>query len=134
MMWGAFKRCATIAFTLCPAFALAEGAGDNRAFSSDGHSYKMICNENGFVLTSEYPTARIIENGVLSEVIEGIETVYLGKTCDAFTQAFGEGTWGLANGGFAVNFDDFRIGFPRQGPFCEPGEGEAVMFDFNCPL
>lgn len=118
---------------LLPSFALADGRPDNRAFSSDGHSYQMTCNENGFVLTSDYPVARFIENGVLSEVEEGIEILFLGKSCDAFTAVYGDGTWGLANGGFAVSFDDYRIGFPRQAPFCEVDVTD-ITFDFECPL
>ncbi|MDG1861669.1 MAG: hypothetical protein P8J02_00355 [Yoonia sp.] len=58
----------------------------------------------------------------------------MGKSCDAFTPTFGKGTWGLANGGFVVIFDDYRIGFPRQGPFCDPDGGATVAFDLNCPL
>lgn len=131
------KFFGTFSNVLCvvlPSFAAADTHADNRAFSTDGHSYQMACNTNGFVLTSDYPVARFIENGVLSEIEEGIETLYLGKSCDAFTQVYGNGTWGLANGGFAVSFDDYRIGFPRQAPFCEPDAAPDVTFAFDCPL
>lgn len=117
-----------------PVCVVAYDSLSNNAYSSDGHSYQMTCNDNGFVLTSVYPTARFIDKGVASEVIEGFETIYLGKSCDAYHEVFGNGTWGIANGGFVASFDNNRVGFPRQGPFCEDDVDPALAFDFNCPL
>lgn len=126
--------CASLCAAVLPASASAEGSEWFGSVSSDGHSYQVTCNESGFILTSTYPVSRFIENGVLSTVREGIETIYLGKSCDAFTEAYGAGTWGFANGGYAVSFEDYRVGFPRQAPYCEGDDAAPRTFDFNCPL
>lgn len=130
------KRLTSAVFCMLfvPTFAGADGHDGVGGISSDGHSYAVTCNENGFMLISTYPVSRFIENGVFSTVREGIETIYLGKSCDAYTEAYGDGTWGLANGGYAISFDDYRIGFPRQEPRCAPDVDTDFTFDFNCPL
>lgn len=126
---------AALVALIFPAFAWAQEAETPLAYSGDGHAYEVSCNENGFVLTSLYPVFRFIENGAASTIEEGIETIYLGRSCDAFTKTFGEGQWGWANGGFIATFDRFSIGFPRQEPFC-PRQYAASDLDFviDCPL
>jgi hypothetical protein len=90
-------------------------AQDFLYLSSDGDEYRASENEHGGVLTSLYPKARFIEAGADSHVVRGIETIYFGRSCDASSEAFGEGTWNWSNGGFRVNFDKGKIlGFPRQ--------------------
>ncbi len=102
--------------------------------SGDGHAYNVTCNENGFVLTSLYPVFRFIENGASSSIEDGIETIYLGKSCDAFTETFGTGVWGRANGGFIATFDRFSIGFPRQAPYCPNDDAAGFDLAKDCPL
>ena len=117
-----------------PAVTAAQDGDVHRAFSADGHAYNVTCNENGFVLTSVYPVFRFIENGALSTIEEGIEVLYLGKSCDAFTQTFGKGEWGWANGGYLATFDRFSIGFPRQEPSCPENAAQSLTLETNCPL
>lgn len=117
-----------------PALASAQDVAPARVFSGDGHAYEVTCNENGFVLTSLHPVYRFIENGALSSIEEGVETIYLGKSCDAFTETFGTGTWGRANGGFLATFDRFSIGFPRQEPFCVDDVAAGIEDAIVCPL
>ena len=85
---------AAIAALAFPLTVAAQETESSRVFSSGGHAYDITCNENGFILASRYPTFRLIENGVFSTVVEGIETVYLGKSCDAYTESYGDGSWG----------------------------------------
>jgi len=63
---------------------------------SNGQTYTATQNVNGAVLTSKS------------------ETIYLGNSCDALSDAGEEGTWAWANGGFLIVFPNRRIGFPRQ--------------------
>lgn len=114
--YTALSVCATL--LVLPSFSHAQDDVGYQAVSGDGHGYSVTCNENGFVLTSLYPTFRFIENGVASRVEDGIETIYLGKSCDAYTDTFGEGTWGWANAGYIAEFERFSIGFPRQELYC----------------
>ena len=68
----------------------------------DGYGviYKSSSNKHGVILKS----ART--------------TIYLGKSCDAFSAQYGWGTWGWANGGVRVEMKKKIIGFPRQNsPF-----------------
>lgn len=90
--------------------------------SSDGHEYNSACNANGYVLTSLYPVARAVGYGASTEHVSGIETLYLGKSCDAYTKGFGSGTWCWANGGFLADFGGLSVGFPRQELFCSSDE------------
>lgn len=90
--------------------------------SGDGHVYNGICNEDGMVLTSEYPVGRFRGIGANTRQVIEIETLYLGTGCDASSEHLGEGSWGWANGGFIIEFPDTSIGFPRQEVHC-PEEG-----------
>ena len=82
--------------------------------SSEGHQYRYSRNPDGAVLKSLYPVARFEGAGAMTQVITGIETLYLGRDCDAFSKIHGSGTWAWANGGFVGEFSSGRIGFPRQ--------------------
>lgn len=95
-------------------FATGAVAEDWIYISGEGHQYQYARNANGAVLTSLYPVARFTGTGALTQVETGIETLYLGRDCDAFAKVLGEGTWAWANGGFVVEFGGHRIGFPRQ--------------------
>ena len=43
-------------------------------------------------------------------------TLYIGKSCDAYSKVYGKGRWEWANGGFVVQFPHKRFGFARQVP------------------
>ena len=65
-----------------------------------GVAYTMKKNQHGVVLKSKKAT------------------LYLGKSCDAYSPQFGKGTWSWANGGVLVELEKKKIGFPRQeSPF-----------------
>ncbi len=64
--------------------------------TSDGQTYQMTDNEHGYVLSAPG------------------ETIYLGKSCDAFSTTAGAGFWEWANGGFCVNLAEKSICFPRK--------------------
>ena len=113
--------------TLGVAAGLASGAPAGAELiytSSEGHQYRYSLNENGAVLESLYPVARFVGSGASTEIVTGIEVLYLGRDCDAFSRVLGKGRWAWANGGFVVLFDTLgsgaydvggQIGFPRQG-------------------
>lgn len=107
------KAAVTLALTLGFA-STAFGQADWVYVSSEGHQYQYSQNADGAVLKSLYPVARFQGTGAMTEVITGIETLYLGRDCDAFTKIHGQGSWAWANGGFTIEFDGHRIGFPRQ--------------------
>ncbi len=83
--------------------------------SSWGDAYTAVENPNGVILTSVYPKSWFVERGAESYVEEGLDTIFLGKSCDVFHKVFGKGTFSWGNGGFRAEFEDGRvIGFPRQ--------------------
>lgn len=84
----------------------------NARVSAQGHTYEVTTNSHGAVLTSRYPVVRLPEGLRLG--FDGIEILYLGRDCDAYSDRFGAGSWEWANGGFSVIFADETIGFPRQ--------------------
>lgn len=87
-------------------------------YVSDNHSWSLSCNQSGFVLRSQYPVTRFHEAGAASSVTRQKETLYLGRSCDASSTVLGEGKWCWANGGFFAEFDQNRMGFPRQELVC----------------
>ena len=97
--------------------------------SGAGHGYTLDCNANGYVLTSVNPVGRRIgEVGATIQTIYDTETIYLGASCDAYSELLGNGEWAWGNGGFIVDFGDFRIGFPRQELTC-PTYTPAYNYD-----
>lgn len=107
-----------LTLALCATVATAE---DFPYVSGEGHEYALTCNEDGFVLTSLAPVSRFVGQGVATQVDKGIETLYLGKSCDSWLDVAGTGTWGWANGGFGAEFPGgLRVMFPRQELYCEP--------------
>lgn len=94
--------------------ATAAAADDIIHVSAEGHQYRYRLNSDGAVLTSLYPVARFEGTGAMTRVITGIETLYLGRDCDAYSKVLGSGSWSWANGGFLVQFPHHSIGFPRQ--------------------
>ncbi|HTU12473.1 MAG TPA: hypothetical protein VMG08_16400 [Allosphingosinicella sp.] len=59
---------------------------------------------------------RAEENAHGAVLRRGGATLYLGRSCDAWSPRWGRGRWGYANGGWLVAFPGRRIGFPRQEP------------------
>jgi hypothetical protein len=70
---------------------------EDEVTSSDGEVYYVTYNKYGAVITSW--------NGVM---------LYAGKNCDTYSTLHGKGTWGFANGGFNLDFEKKKFGFPRQ--------------------
>jgi hypothetical protein len=97
------------------------------AYVADNHTWNLTCNASGYELTSKYPVSRFIEKGVASTATEEIETLYLGKTCDASHKVLGKGKWCWANGGFSAEFESgASIRFPRQELSCPDGSHEDM--------
>lgn len=70
---------------------------ENILFSNSGASYEVSYNRHGAVLKDEQSNI-----------------IYIGKSCDILSPKYGPGTWGKANGGFIVSFEQISISFPRQ--------------------
>lgn len=88
-------------------------AAQERAYvSADGTTYLGEENAHGAVLQSSAPVSRTIG----ADTVTGPEVLYLGRSCDTFSQVLGTGSWGWANGGFCAEFPAARICFPRQDP------------------
>ena len=87
-------------------------------YSNEGDAYVGIFNENGAVLTSQYP-----KSWFHGEPYQDLQVhtkpaiLYLGKDCDAVHNEYGEGSWSGANGGFGAQFGDHVIFFGRQEVF-----------------
>lgn len=82
--------------------------------SGEGHAYTLTCNSNGYILRSIAPVSRFIGQGANTRVLRNTEVIYLGRSCDAFSDVLGQGKWCWANGGFVAELEGARIGFPRQ--------------------
>ena len=76
----------------------SDGKSLNVIISGRGVEYTVLYNKNGAVLTSTF-TKNIL---------------YVGKDCDSFSKKYGKGTWGRANGGLLISFENKSFGFPRQ--------------------
>jgi len=100
------------------------------AYIADGMEYDVSCSADGYVLTSKYPVTRMIGTGVDTQAVPGTEKIYFGKSCDAYHNIFGKGTWCGANGGFLAEFPDHSFGFGRQELSC-PGD-EAYRGKCDC--
>ena len=110
--------------------SLMGGPQPASAYTADGKEYDASCNADGYVLTSKYPVTRMIGTGVDTQAVPGIETIYFGKSCDAYHKLFGKGKWCWANGGFLAEFPDHTFGFGRQELSC-PGD-EAYEGSCGC--
>jgi len=113
-----------------PALALLAAAPQAYGYTADGIDYDVACNASGYVLTSKQPVTRMVPTPVDAEPVVGIETIYLGKSCDAFHALYGTGKWCWANGGFLAEFPRHSFGFGRQELSC-PGD-EAYRGNCGC--
>ncbi|MGG7565140.1 hypothetical protein ACQ5SO_03120 [Rhodovulum sp. DZ06] len=107
------------ALALVAILAAGPAAGQ---YVSQNHAWEAVCNPSGYALTSRDRVVRFFEGGANSRVTDGRETLYLGKSCDAYHAEFGEGRWCWANGGFRAEFADTIFGFPRQEISCPDGD------------
>ena len=102
--------------------------------SSEGHEYISHCTKDGLVLQTEGTVTRTLENGANTQYVRGPETIYLGRGCDAYTKAWGYGTWAWANGGFVVTFPRYEYGFPRQEIYCPKGDPQPFDEALQCRM
>lgn len=87
--------------------------------------YTQSCNENGYVLTAD-PGAE----GLLAS-----QPTYLGKSCDAYNAAFGNGHWCSANSGITAEFAGQIYGFRAMELYCEnPALTGSECFCHENPL
>ena len=108
------RKCALIALSLLLA------CGTAGAYTSEGHEYDLSCNENGYVLRSQDRVSRTTERGGVARTVTRRETLYLGRSCDAFHRLFGVGKWCWTDQGFGAEFIEQSIWFPEQQLLC-PG-------------
>jgi len=57
------------------------------------------------------------ENGAVLNVSTG-ETIYLGKSCDAYIPGIGNGSWWYSASGFTVSVGDYEVMF-REDLACD---------------
>lgn len=129
---GSSGEARSLRLALCVAAFAPAGTAPAAAdsYAADNHVWELACNEHGYLLRSQYPVVRFRGTGVAFEIVEGRETLALGKMCDATHSVFGEGSWCWANGGFQAEFRDHRIGFPRQELMCSGAAAEIA--DCGC--
>ena len=101
-----------------------------QAYTADNHEWTLQCNSDGYRLTSRTPITRVVGVGANRQQMQGVERLYLGRSCDAQHTVFGRGSWCWANGGFVAEFGNDRVGFGRQELICRGGENAA--FEQNC--
>tara|TARA_E500000081_G_scaffold97210_1_gene98268 strand:+ start:229 stop:657 length:429 start_codon:yes stop_codon:yes gene_type:complete len=107
-----------------------------RYISGAGHSYNLSCNKNGYTLTSENPVGRFYMNkygGFAPRLpVYDTEVIYLGTSCDAYSELLGEGKWEWSNAGFRVMFNSVFIDFPRGELMCPLGNVFEYDNDGKC--
>lgn len=117
------------ALALGAALLAGTAAAEEFPYVGDNHAWKLACNASGYVLTSRDPVVRFHEGGANSRVTDQVETLYLGRSCDAFHPVLGTGTWCWANGGFRAEIAGEIIGFPRQELSCPDG---SAITEYDC--
>ncbi len=95
-------------------FAGAVAAQNTQYLSTDGTVFAFEENRHGAVLTSIEPTETpLVIDGAAPRIAVG-DILYLGRSCDAFSDDFGEGRWSMTSAGFIVEFLTIRLAFPGQ--------------------
>ncbi len=103
--------------TVVMGLALAgPGAAQGGTFlSADGSEFEFEKNRHGAVLTSVEPQSQSVFAGAgATPRFSPGEVLYLGRSCDAFTRQFGDGTWNATEDGVLVEFGPVRLAFPGQ--------------------
>lgn len=99
--------------------AFAQGT---QYLSNDGVLFDFEENEHGAVLTSVEPKdGPLVLNDAATPRIDVGDVLYLGRSCDAFSLEFGDGSWNWTNGGFIIDFPGLRVAFPGQAIDVVPG-------------
>ena len=117
---------------LAIATAALSAASAQALVSSEGHFYGVTCNTSGYVLTSRAPVGRFFGTGAMTTVTDDLETIYLGRSCDAARTGWSGGRWCWANGGVRIDFNEYGIGFPRQELECPQGSPGPDLLDLSC--
>ncbi|MEJ6403765.1 hypothetical protein [Yoonia sp. 2307UL14-13] len=117
-------RVLVIVLLMAGGSATAKG---ERFLSAAGDVFKAEQNRHGAVLTAvasdEDP---IIVPLDAERLTQPGDIFYLGRSCDAFSERFGDGNWRWTDSGFFVFFEDTRFAFP--------GQEIIVGADRNCAL
>ena len=117
-------RVWVILFLIWGGGAAAKG---ERFLSATGDVFKVEQNRHGAVLTAlpaeDDPIVVPVED---DRQTEPGDIFYLGRSCDAFSERFGDGNWRWTDGGFFVFFKETRFAFP--------GQEIVVGADRNCEL
>ncbi|WP_157973692.1 hypothetical protein [Tropicimonas sp. IMCC34043] len=71
--------------------------------------FTQQCNENGYVIVPDKGSG-----GPLTKA-----STYLGKSCDAYNAAFGDGAWCWANGGVLMEFSGQAMSIRSMELYCE---------------
>lgn len=105
-------------YLLVVIIALIGGAAiaqDQRFLAADGALFTYEKNRHGAVLKSVDPGSEaLIDRADISPQVMPGEVLYLGRSCDAFNERYGDGHWIATDGGFLVQFGGLQVTFPGQ--------------------
>lgn len=107
-----------VSLSLALILSITSASAQHVRTSASGYEYSLTCNSNGYVLTPTNPLHVFADTSIASSLIRGTEVIFLGRSCDAFSQTLGGGTWCWANGGFSADLGSTSISFPRQELYC----------------
>lgn len=100
---------------ICVLIAGAAMAENTQYLSADGGLFSYEKNRHGAVLTSVDPSGGALLAGTSNRsVVASGNALYLGRSCDAFSEQFGDGRWFTTEGGFLVEFPGVQVVFPGQ--------------------
>ena len=108
-------------FQLFVVFSLITPVNAFAFISSDSDEYTVEYNKHGAILTSEHEKY-FVENDSSGHMKTTKLKLYLGVSCDAYSEIYGKGKWGKGNGGFLIKFEHKIFGFARQSIDITDGE------------
>lgn len=83
--------------------------------AANGDVFSIEENRHGAILTAIPRDQAPVVSGVSGlAIFQPGDVLYLGRSCDAFSQELGEGRWEASTAGFTVAFDTLQISFPGQ--------------------
>lgn len=95
--------------------ASAQTYREHKSIETTGSGYNMVTTGNPDIRQSSDGTIFQVKVNINGAVLKSKKaTIYFGKSCDARSPEYGNGTWGWANGGFRVDLEKKVFGFPRQ--------------------